>query len=253
MKRFYKAVSIREANSSPSPGGRGRGIAAGGPAGEGETSSFEILLDGRPVKTPATHTLALPTHALAEAIAAEWAGQGETIDPVAMPLLRLANTVIDGAGNREALIAAILRFGENDLLCYRAHQPPELARRQDDAWDPFLEWAERQFGAKLAVAAGLNHIEQLPEAIAALRAAVTAFDPFALAGLHVIASVTGSLLLGLALAEGRTSPAHAFKLSRLDEDYQAEKWGADREAETRAAALARELDKAAEFIRLASA
>ena len=227
MKRFYKAVGVTQVGGT-----------------------FGILLDGRPIKTPRGEMLALHTSALADAIAAEWAGQGETIDPVAMPLLRLANTVIDGAANHEALIAAILRFGENDLLCYRAHQPPELARRQGEAWDPFLEWAERQFGAKLAVAAGLNHIDQPPEAIAALRAAITAFDPFALAGLHVIASVTGSLLLGLAMAEGRTSPAHAFKLSRLDEDYQAEKWGTDREAEIRAAALARELDKAHELIAL---
>jgi chaperone required for assembly of F1-ATPase len=228
MKRFYKQVSV---------GGMGEG--------------FQILLDGRPVKTPAANALVLPTRALADAIAAEWAGQGEEINPVSMPLLRLANTVIDGAAHREALIAAILRFGENDALCYRAHEPPELAARQREGWDPVLEWAARQHGAHLKAAAGHNHIDQPAEAIAALRIVVAGYDSFALAGLHVIASVTGSLVLALALAEGRTSPAQAFRLSRIDEDYQAEKWGLDREAETRATALARELDKAAEFILLA--
>jgi chaperone required for assembly of F1-ATPase len=228
MKRFYKQIAVS-------------GIADG----------FEILLDGRPIRTPAKSTLRLPTRALADAVAAEWAGQGETVDPLSMPHLRLSNTVIDGAAHREALAAAVLRFGENDLLCYRAHQPPELAELQREGWDPVLAWAAQHLRAQLKTAAGLTDIDQPPEAIAALRAAVAAFDSWALAGLHVIASITGSLLLALAVAEGRTSAAHAFKLSRIDEDYQARKWGVDSQAETRAGNLARELDMAAEFMALA--
>jgi chaperone required for assembly of F1-ATPase len=226
MKRFYKDVSVAKSENG-----------------------FQVLLDGRPVKTPAKNTLSLPTQALANSIAAEWAAQGDTVDPVSMPHLKLANAVIDGvSANREEVIGAILRFGENDALCYRAHEPPELARRQHEGWDPMLAWVERRFGARLGTAAGLNHIDQPPEALAALRAAVAAHDDFSLAALHVLASVTGSLVLALALSQGETSAAHAFKMSRLDEDYQAEKWGLDTEAQTRARNLSRELDKAAEFI-----
>lgn len=227
MKRFYKQVAAARAEDG-----------------------FRILLDGRPVRTPAKNTLAVPTSALAEALAAEWAGQGEEIDPVSMPLLRLTNTVIDGAPHREALIAAILRFGENDALCYRAHQPRDLALRQREAWDPMLEWAAQHHGAHLKAAAGFNHIDQPPEALAALHDAVSGFDDYTLAGLHVIASVTGSLVLALAVAECRTTAAHVFELSRIDETYQIEKWGSDVEAAKRAAALAHELDKAFELILL---
>src|ERR1700722_17662368 len=127
MKRFYKDVSI-----APVEGG------------------FCVLLDGKPVKTPARNALLLPTEALAGAIAAEWQSQGEAIVATSMPLLRLANTVIDGvAANRAGMIDAILRFGENDLLCYRAHQPPDLAARQRESWDPVLDWVRQRHGAHM--------------------------------------------------------------------------------------------------------
>lgn len=226
MKRFYKKVSI-----APSDGG------------------FAVLLDGRPVKTPARNSLLLPTEKLAAAIAAEWREQGDEVVATAMPLLRLSNTVVDGvAVNRESVIDAILRFGENDLLCYRAHQPPELVARQREGWDPMLDWARQRFGAHMAVAEGLGHVDQTPQSLAALRLALTGHDAFTLAGLHVIASITGSLVLALAVVEGQTSGAHAFVLSRIDESYQAEKWGEDAEAAKRATALAHELDKAVELI-----
>ena len=226
MKRFYKEVSIA-------------------PAEDG----FAVLLDGKPVKTPGRNTLLLPTETLAERIAAEWRGQGEDIIATSMPLLRLANTVIDGvAANREAVMDAILRFGENDLLCYRAHQPPDLAARQREGWDPFLEWARQRLGATMRVAEGIGHVDQTPDAIAALREAMQGYDAFTLGGLHVIASVTGSLVLGLAVVEGRTTAAHAFEMSRIDETYQAEKWGEDAEAIKRTTNLAHELDKAFELI-----
>jgi chaperone required for assembly of F1-ATPase len=226
MKRFYKEVTVGEADGG-----------------------FCILLDGKPVKTPARNTLLLPTPALARTIAAEWAGQGDEIVATAMPLLRLANTVIDGVAiNREDVIGAILRFGENDLLCYRAHQPPALAQRQRDGWDPLLEWARQRLSARMRIAEGVGHVDQSPEALTALREAMTGYDAFTLAGLHVIASITGSLVLALAVTEGATSGAEAFHLSRIDETYQAEKWGEDAEAVKRTAALAHELDKAVELI-----
>lgn len=229
MKRFYKEVQVAE-----------------GPDG------WRVLLDGKPVKTPARHALALPTEPLAMAIAVEWQSQDEEINAVCMPLLRLANTVIDGVRASQAdVIGAILRFGDNDLLCYRAHHPPELVKRQALGWDPLLDWAHQRFSARMQVAEGLNHVDQSPETLAALREALLAYDEWTLAGLHVIASICGSLVLGLAVVEGRISGAHAFELSRIDELYQIEKWGVDEEAQKRATNLAHELDKAVELIQLA--
>lgn len=226
MKRFYKEVSV-----APSESG------------------FAVLLDGRSVKTPARNTLVLPTQKLATAIAAEWRAQGDEVIATSMPLLCLSNTVMDGViPNRDGVIGAILRFGENDLTCYRAHQPPDLVARQREGWDPLLAWAQQEFGASLEVADGITHVDQPPEALAALRNALANYDPFTLAGLHVIASITGSLVLALAVVEGEIIGAHAFALSRIDEIYQAEKWGEDAEAAKRATALAHELDKAVELI-----
>jgi chaperone required for assembly of F1-ATPase len=193
--------------------------------------------------------LVLPTENLAAAIAAEWRAQGDEVVAISMPRLRLANTVLDGIiAKRDGVIDSILRFGENDLTCYRAHQPPDLVARQREGWDPLLAWARRKFGAGLQVAGGITHVDQPPEALAALRKALAGYDPFTLAGLHVVASVTGSLVLALAVADGEVSGAHAFVLSRIDETYQAEKWGEDAEAAKRTAALAHELDKAVELM-----
>jgi chaperone required for assembly of F1-ATPase len=226
MKRFYKEVSVAQAEDG-----------------------FRVLLDGRSVKTPAKHALALPTRALADAVAAEWRGQGEEIAPAAMPFLRLANTVIDGvAEHRAEVIAAILRFGGHDLLCYRAAQPADLAARQREGWEPVLDWARRRHGVDFAVVEGFTHADQPAATLAVFRAALEARDSFSLAALHVVASVTGSVVLALALAEGVLTPAQAFSLSRIDEDYQAAKWGGDSEAQARAAGLAREIDAAAAFI-----
>jgi len=226
MKRFYKDVSVAA-----------------------QDGGHAVLLDGRPVKTPSGNGLVLPSEKLALAIAAEWRGQGEEIVPTSMPLLRLANTVIDGvAANRDQVIGAILRFGENDLICYRAHQPPELAERQKAGWDPLLDWVAKKHGARMTVAQGLTHIDQPPDSLAALRRALGDFDAFTLGALHVIASITGSTVLALAVADGFVPGARAFELSRIDEVYQAEKWGEDAEAARRVTALAHEMDKAVELM-----
>lgn len=229
MKRFYKTAA-----AAPGEGG------------------FHVLLDGRPVQTPARNRLTLPTRALADAIAAEWDAQGEEVDPVSMPFLRLADTVIDGIVPAPGpVVDAVMRFADNDLLCYRADNPPALAARQAEGWDPLLDWAAMAHGARLTVTHGFNHVDQPPQALAALRASAAARDAYALAALHVAASITGSLVLALALADGRITPAQAFALSRIDETYQAEKWGQDHEAQVRAASLAREIDIAAAFMAMA--
>jgi chaperone required for assembly of F1-ATPase len=226
MKRFYKTVDIRPV-----------------------TGGFAVLLDGRGVQTPARNPLVLPTEELAKAIAAEWRGQGDEVIATAMPLLRLSNTIIDGvSANREQVTNAILRFGKNDLICYRAHQPPDLVQRQREAWDPMLDWARQRLGAHMIATDGLTHVDQSLDAIAALREALAAHDAFTLGALHVIASITGSLILALAVAERRLTGAAAFEYSRIDETYQAEKWGEDSEAVKRTTNLAHELDKAVELI-----
>jgi chaperone required for assembly of F1-ATPase len=228
MKRFYKEVSVAHG-----------------------VNGFAVLLDGKPVKTPGRRALALPTERLAQAIAVEWQSQGGEIVATTMPLLRLANTVIDGVAlNPDDVVTAILRFGENDLLCYRAHQPPELVKRQAQGWDPLLDWVRQRHGARMTVAEGFAHVDQSLDALRALRQALEEFDPFSLAALHVVASITGSTVLALAVAEDFIPGAYAFQLSRIDETYQAEKWGEDAEAQKRAAALAHELDKAVELVAL---
>jgi chaperone required for assembly of F1-ATPase len=227
VKRFYKDVTVSET-----------------PEG------FRLLLDGKPVQTPARRALVLPNRALAEALADEWRAQGAEMQPLAMPLTRLVNTVVDGVrANRDDVIAATLRFGENDLLSYRAEAPAELARRHAQ-WDAWLDWADKHHGARLDVTTGIGPVGQSPEALAALEKTVKAQDDYALAALHVLSSITGSLILGLAVLGGELTPGEAFALSRLDEAYQAEKWGADREAEERAARLAREMDLAARLVAL---
>ncbi len=230
MKRFYKSVTVDET-----------------------ANGFRFLLDERPVQTPARRPLLLPNRALAEAIAAEWRAQGEEMLPQAMPLTRLVNTVLDGVrATRPDVIAAILRFGENDLLSYRAEAPVALVARQL-TWNAYLDWAAQRHGARLAVTSGIRHVEQSAETLEALRQAVSVLDDFQLAALHVLSSVTGSLVLGLAVLDGRLTAAEAFALSRLDEAYQAEQWGADREAEQRAERLAAEMGHAAALVSLSRA
>lgn len=231
MKRFYK-----DAAASASPDG-----------------GYTVLVDGKAVKTPKRAVLSLPNLPLAEAIAAEWHAQGETLDPQTMPLTRLAFAAIDVATpERKQISGQLLQYAQNDLLSYRAEEPPELAARQAHGWDPLLDWAAETYGARLKVGSGIRHVAQQPEAIGALERALARCDEFALAALHTATTVTGSLILALALAEERLSGKEAFAAATLDETFQAEKWGHDAEAEQRRLRLLAELTAAERFLRLLS-
>lgn len=200
---------------------------------------FRVVLDGRDVRTPAKAPLRVPTRALAEAIAAEWAAQGDTIDPEAMPVTRAANSAIDKvAPDPAAVVAEVAGFGASDLLCYRADGPGVLVARQAAAWDPLLHWADRALGAPLRVTRGIVHVAQPPESLAALHARVAALDPFGLTALHDLVSTSGSLVIGLRALEPDADIKALWAASRIDEDWQIEQWGED--AEARAAADARE-------------
>jgi chaperone required for assembly of F1-ATPase len=229
MKRFYKEVTA----SAAADGG------------------WAVLLDGKPVKTPQRALLKLPNLSLAEAMAEEWRGQGETIDPRSMPLTRLAFAAIDSVALDRARVAEqVLRFGKSDLLCYRAEAPPELVARQTVAWDPQLDWLAATHGARLSTGSGIAFIEQPSDALLALEQAVWKHDDFALAALHAAATITGSLALALAVAEAWLSAEDAFALATIDETFQAEKWGRDPEEEVRRARLLSDLSAAARLLRL---
>ncbi|WP_146591760.1 ATP12 family chaperone protein [Puniceibacterium confluentis] len=197
---------------------------------------YGVTLDGRPVKTPAKAPLVVPTQALAEAVAAEWRAQGDKIDPTSMPFTRGANAAIDKVRIQHAEVADMLAaYGDSDLLCYRAESPAELVARQAAAWDPLLEWAEAEFGARLEARAGVMHVAQDPAALRPLRDAVHRLDAFALAAFHDLVSLSGSLVLGFAALRGHAPAEELWTLSRIDEDWQQELWGGDEEAEEVAA------------------
>jgi chaperone required for assembly of F1-ATPase len=201
---------------------------------------WEVRLDGRPVRTPARAVMSLPTQALAEAVAAEWAAQGETVDPRTMPLTRAANAAIDRvAREMQAVADALAAYAQTDLICHRAASPAGLAAAQAAAWDPYLAWAEAELGSPLAVTAGVIAVPQPEPSLMRLRAEVGRFDPFALTALHELVTLTGSLILGLAAARGRAPGPEIWAASRVDEDWQERLWGRDAEA-AEAARLRRE-------------
>lgn len=192
---------------------------------------FTVLLDGRPVRTPAKAQLAVPTHTMADAIAKEWDAQEKVIDPRTMPVTRGANAAIDKVRTqREEVIAMLAEYGDSDLLCYRAAGPETLIRHQAEAWDPMLEWAAETLGARLFVGEGVMHVAQRPEALGKLRDALNSFDEFALAAAHDLISLSGSLVLALAVTRDAIAVEEAWLLSRLDEHWQISQWGEDEEA-----------------------
>lgn len=207
-----------------------------------------ILLDGKPLRSPAKRPLVLPTRALAAAIAEEWQAQGDKIDPHSMPLMQFAATAIDRlADNRDALIEDIAGYGRSDLVCYRAPEPPALVRRQEELWRPLIAWLAERYDIALNVTAGIVAVEQPPHALATFRRALGACDLFALTALAVVTSSAGSLVIALALSEGRLSADEAADAALLDELFQAERWGSDPEAEQRRASIRADLAAAKRF------
>lgn len=233
MKRFY-----REATAAAEP-------AAG--AGGG----FAVLLDGRPIKTPAKAPLVLPTQALAAAIAAEWQQQPEDIDPHTMPLMRLAATAIDRVSVlRQAVIDEVAAYAGADLVCYRAERPLSLVARQRAVWQPVLDWLRRRYDVDLRVTSGIVAVAQSEAALVRLKAAVAAANDMELSALQALTTVFGSLTLALAVFEGEMTAEMALAASLLDELFQAERWGEDAEAAKRRAGLARDVASSGYFLQL---
>jgi len=211
----------------------------------------EVRLDGRPVRTPGRAPLVIPCPRLSEAIADEWRAVEGEIDPRAMPLTGLANAAIDRiAPDPAAFAAGLARYGESDLLCYRADGPAELVARQRAAWDPLLDWARGRYDVHFEVTAGIMHRAQPPATIARLAEAVAARTPFELAGLSPVVTVTGSLVAALALLEGAADADTVWRAARIDEDWQAEHWGEDEIAARARDAHRADFDAGARFLAL---
>jgi chaperone required for assembly of F1-ATPase len=225
-KRFYKDAGVGEADGG-----------------------FTVTLDGKPIKTPSGRTVVVPVRPLAEAIAAEWHAQGEIIDPITMPLTRFANSVVHGViDNAAAVTDDVAKYFGSDLLFYRAGHPEGLVAREAAHWDPILFWAAETLGAHFILAEGVVHVRQPDQAIAAARGALPA-DPWRIAAMHVITTVTGSALLALALFHGVIEPGEAWAAAHVDEDWNAEQWGVDEEAASRRAAKSVDFNAAAAVLR----
>ena len=228
MKRFWKSV-----------------------AAEPVEDGWGITLDGRAVRTPARSPLSVPSRALADAIAAEWATVDGEVDPRAMPLTGLANAAIDRiAPDLRSFANGLARYAEADLTCYRAEGPRELAERQAGDWDRLLGWARRRFDVDFATTSGITHVPQPPATVERLAHAVHALDAFHLAGLSPLVTIGGSLVGALAVLEGALPAEEAWRAVTIDERWQAEQWGADAEAEAALEARRRDFLAGARFLGL---
>lgn len=228
MKRFYKEAGAID-------------------AGDG----FTVQLDGKPLLTPGKCALRVPSRALADAVAAEWRGQGIAVSPLTLPLTRLVSTAIDRVPpRRDAVIAEIANYATTDLLCYRVENPPELAERQRQVWQPLLDWAVERHDAALTVTHGITPVPQPPAALAAIERAIAAHDAMRLVALHLATTSCGSVVIGLALLAERLTSDEAFAAAQLDESYQIERWGEDAEQTQRRAALKEDIALAARFAAL---
>ncbi|MBS0233891.1 MAG: ATPase [Proteobacteria bacterium] len=226
-KRFYKEASITDA-----------------------VAPFHVLIDGRQIKTPKKRSLAVPTRALAEAIADEWRAQAEHINPAHMPLTRFANTAIDAvAETLDEVADDIVAYAGSDLVCYRAETPEKLVELQAEHWDPIVAWANETLNAEFRVIFGIVHVAQPNAALAAYSQALPR-DVMRLAGLHVITTLTGSALIALALSREWISADAAWKAAHVDEDYQISLWGEDSEALARRRGRRAEFDAAVHFLSL---
>ncbi|MEJ8574724.1 ATP12 family chaperone protein [Microbaculum marinum] len=212
----------------------------------GDQGAWGVALDGRPVRTPGRKPLSVASRALAEDIAAEWQAQETVVDPAQMPLTRLCNTAIDGvAPSMEAVVEDAARFAETDLLCYRAEDPEGLVARQNETWDPILAWARDNLGLSFNLAGGVMHVAQPPETLERVRQLLGDLDHVCLTGVHVMTSLTGSVVLALAVLHGRLGAEEAWAASLVDEDWQIGQWGEDAEAMRRRRAKWLEMQAAA--------
>jgi chaperone required for assembly of F1-ATPase len=228
MKRFFKSAAAR-----PAEGG------------------YEITLDGRPVKTPAREHLIVSSEPLARAIEEEWNGQGEEIDPRSMPMTGLANAAIDRVGpDQQAFASGLARYAEADLLCYRAEAPATLIVRQQEVWDPLLAWARHRFDIDFEVVSGIMHRPQPASTVERLTKAIAARSAFELAPLSQLVTISGSLIIALALAEGAVTLEEAWAAATLDEAWQLEQWGVDAEAEAVLEARRQDFSAAYRFLQL---
>ena len=230
MKRFYKETGVE-----PAEGG------------------WRILLDGRPMRTPAKSGLLVPTRALAEAVAREWNEVPEKADinVAHLPLTRLAATGLDRVTTQRArVIEDTAKYASSDLLCYRATDPASLVKRQHDTWQTLLDWAAERYGARLVVVSGTTFVTQPADSVAALQAAVAAHADMALSALYNLTHIAGSLVIALAVAEGRLSAEQAFDAAQLDELYQIERWGEDPIATERHNGIRNDIGAAARFLAL---
>lgn len=227
-RRFWKAASVR-----PCAGG------------------WEILLDDRPLRTPGKLPLIVPTRALAEAIAAEWDAQADVIDPHHMPLTRAANSALERVTPQFDAVADMLaEYGGTDLLSYRAESPEDLVRAQAAGWDPLVDWAATALEAPLRITHGVLPVKQADASLLKLRAEIGALDAFGLTALHDLVTLPGSLILGLAVLRDRLNVEDAHALARIDEEFQADRWGRDEDAEAAAAGRLQAMQDAARLWRL---
>jgi chaperone required for assembly of F1-ATPase len=230
MKRFYTDTAVD--------------------AGDG---GHRVLLDGRPMRTPAKAVLVLPTRALAEAIAAEWREVPEKADINVshLPLTRLAATGLDRVTTqRQRVVDDTAKYAGSDMLCYRASEPESLVRRQQQTWQPLLDWAADHYGARLVVVEGMAFVNQPDEAVHKLHHAVAAHSDLALSALYNLTHISGSLVLALAVAEGHLSAEDAFAAAQLDELYQIERWGEDPIAARRHEGIRGDIGAGARFLAL---
>lgn len=230
MKRFYKETAVDE-----------------------DGGGFRVLLDGKPMRTPAKAVLVVPTRGLAEAIAGEWGAVPDRAEIKIghLALTRLATTGLDRVpGQRDKVIEDTAKYASSDLLCYRAADPESLVDRQRTTWQPLLDWAAERYGARLSVAEGLSFVHQPDEAVAKLRTAVAAHGDFALSALYNLTHIAGSLVVALAVAERRLDAVQAFAAAQLDELYQVERWGDDPIALERRTGVRNDIEAGARFLAL---
>lgn len=231
IRRFYKDVALAR-----------------------QAGGFQVLLDGRGIKTVGGAPQVVPSEALGEALAAEWRRQGEKIDPASLPLRDMADYAIDiVAGDVAGVAKTLLAYAETDTLCYRADPDEPLHARQQVVWEPLLAAFEKAHGITLTRVSGVLHRPQPPATMAKLEARLTALHPFVLGGVEAMAKLAASLVTALAAldARGEEEPLALWQAACLEEEWQAELWGRDWEAEERRERREADFLRACAFARMA--